>query len=203
MATGTVDQDTTQAAIMDATYRALCDHGYADLTIQKIADEFAKSKSLLYYHYDTKDEILIALLEYLLDQFTVEDAIDPTDDPETQLQSFVDNLMPGSVSSEEREFQTALLELRSQALSSEAYREQFTRADDFLRETVARILENGIDDGAFRDVAVDEFAESIVTTINGAMLQRATTNSEATVPRTRDELQTRIQSVLLESEQSG
>lgn len=81
MVAGTADQDATQEAIMDATYQALCKHGYTDLTIQKIADEFGKSKSLLYYHHDTKDEILIVLLEYLLNQFTVEDTIDPTDDP--------------------------------------------------------------------------------------------------------------------------
>ena len=38
----------TQTAIMDATYRALCEHGYSNLTIDKIDAEFEKSKSLLY-----------------------------------------------------------------------------------------------------------------------------------------------------------
>ena len=37
----------TRAAIMEATFEALSKHGYADLTIQTIADEFEKSKSLL------------------------------------------------------------------------------------------------------------------------------------------------------------
>ncbi|PSP70021.1 TetR/AcrR family transcriptional regulator, partial [Halobacteriales archaeon QH_9_66_26] len=80
MSGDTASRDDTQAAIMDATYRALCEHGYADLTIQTIADEFDKSKSLLYYHYDTKDEILIGLLDYLLGQFTIRVAIDPPDE---------------------------------------------------------------------------------------------------------------------------
>jgi hypothetical protein len=43
----------------------------------------------------------------------------------------------------------------------------------------------------------------MVTTVNGAMLQRATTNSETTVTRTRGELKTRIQSALTEGERSG
>lgn len=106
--------------------------------------------------------------------------------------------MPESIDDEEWEFQTALLELRSQALSSEEYREQFTRADDLLRETVTRILENGIDDGTFRDIAVGEFAESMVTTVNGAMLQRTTTSNETAVTRARGELKTRIRSELTE-----
>ena len=40
--------------IMEATYEALCKHGYAELSIEKIADEFDKGKSLIYYHYDDK-----------------------------------------------------------------------------------------------------------------------------------------------------
>jgi AcrR family transcriptional regulator len=35
--------DDTCEAIMSATYRALCAHGYADLTMQDIADETDKS----------------------------------------------------------------------------------------------------------------------------------------------------------------
>lgn len=197
MDSGETDQHDTQEAIMDATYRALCRYGYADLTIQAIADEFEKSKSLLYYHYDTKDELLLAFLEYLLDQFTVEDAIDLENDPETQLQSVIDGLLSESVDEEHREFQTALLELRSQAPVDEAYREQFTRADQLLRDTVAGILERGISNGAFQDVDVEQSSELLVSVINGARLQRSTTNSDDTVSKIREGVEKHIRSQLL------
>ncbi|MEF8774483.1 MAG: helix-turn-helix domain-containing protein, partial [Halobacteriales archaeon] len=54
------DAEDTDEALMAATYRALCEHGYADLTIQQIGAEFEKSTSLLYHHYDGKDELLVA-----------------------------------------------------------------------------------------------------------------------------------------------
>jgi len=209
--------DDTQAAIMNATYRALCEHGYADLTIQTIADEFDKSKSLLYYHYDTKDEILIGLLDYLLGQFTVRVAIDPpdegaglsqprrpddpsfvidpTDDPPAQLRSFIDELLPASIDEDGREFQVALLELRSQALSNEAYREQFGRADRLIQDTLADVLRSGVEDGSFRDVDVERTVEHLVSTINGAMLQRATTDDDVT--KTREALLAFVDSHLL------
>jgi AcrR family transcriptional regulator len=57
----------TREAIMQATYRALRAHGYARLTIQRIGDEFPKSKSLLYHHYDGKDDLLLEFLSYMLD----------------------------------------------------------------------------------------------------------------------------------------
>lgn len=39
----------THERLMQATYAALCEHGYADLTLRKIAAEFEKSRGLLYY----------------------------------------------------------------------------------------------------------------------------------------------------------
>ena len=185
MTTDTADQTGTQAAIMDATYRALCKHGYADLTIQTIADEFEKSKSLLYYHYDTKDEILIAFLENMLDQFAVEDAVDISESPDEQLHAFVDTLLPESPDEDQREFHVALLELRSRALSKDAYREQFTRADRLIHDTLSDILTAGVEAGIYQDVDVGRTAELLILTINGAMLQQATTNDD-TIEEARD-----------------
>ena len=189
-------QTDTQAAIMEATYRALCDHGYADLTIQAIADEFAKSKSLLYYHYDTKDEILVAFLSYMLDQFPVEDAVDPADSPDDQLWSLIDNAVPPSPDAEQRAFRVALFELRSQALSNEAYREQFTRADRFMKETLTDVLVAGIDDGTFRDVDVEPTVELLATILDGGMLRRTTITGDNT-PEIREALAQYVETQLL------
>ena len=70
----------TREEIMRATYLALCEHGYASLTIQRISDEFPKSKSLIYHHYDGKDDLLIDFLEFVLERFektvSFEDAVE-------------------------------------------------------------------------------------------------------------------------------
>ena len=42
----------TPEGVTEATCRALCEHGYADLTMQDIADESNKSTAALHYHYD-------------------------------------------------------------------------------------------------------------------------------------------------------
>ena len=180
MSSDTTSQLDTQAEIMEATYRALCEHGYADLTIQAIADEFPKSKSLLYYHYDTKDEILIAFLGYMLDEFTIEDTINTEDSPDEQLWTLIDELLPASLDDEQRESQVALFELRSRALSDTAYSDQFARADHLIYETLETVLTAGVDDGTFRDVDVEMTVELLVSNINGAMLRRATTTEDLT-----------------------
>ena len=61
--------EETREAVMAATHRALCTHGFADLTTQRIADEWGKSKAALHYHYDTKEELLRTFLDHLLAKF--------------------------------------------------------------------------------------------------------------------------------------
>ncbi|ELZ53713.1 MULTISPECIES: TetR/AcrR family transcriptional regulator [Halorubrum] len=71
----------TRQAILGAAFRALCEHGYANVTIKRIGDEFDKSQSLVYHHYDGKDDLLLDLLEYLLDQFEASIADGSATDP--------------------------------------------------------------------------------------------------------------------------
>lgn len=85
----------TGEAIMEATYRALCKHGYVNLTMQAIADEFEKTKAVLYYHYDTKDDLLVAFLDYLLDRFTEQLDIDNVVHPNDRLEALIDELLLG------------------------------------------------------------------------------------------------------------
>lgn len=115
-ATGDADTETDdplKAEIMRATYRALIEQGYSDLTIQGIADEFPKSKSLLYYHYDGKDDLIASFLGFATDRFRREIEVE-IDDPEAQLRALVDQLVPESLDEGEYRVQVALLELRSE-----------------------------------------------------------------------------------------
>lgn len=193
----TGDPEETHAAIMHATYRALCEHGYADLTIQRIADEFPKSKSLLYHHYDSKDELLVDFLGFLLDHFKTDVPSDDPADGHAHLQALLDHALPESLDEERAEFASAMTELRAQAPHDEAYRDQFTRTDRFFRDCIAAIIREGIDQGVFRAVDPDRTAGFIATTIHGARAQRVTTDDAEPIAATRRELTEYIRARLL------
>jgi AcrR family transcriptional regulator len=160
--------------IMTATYRALCTHGYADLTMQDIADESSKSKAALHYHYDSKHDLLCAFLEYLYDRF-VERTSDPAGaDPAAQLRSLVQTVLDKPEDDREA-FETAVLEIRAQAPYEPGFRERLTRFDDYLAGEFERLLEAGIDDGVV-DPTVDpaDTATFLVTMLTGAATERVT-----------------------------
>ena len=54
--------DDRQAAILDALTRLAAVHGFANVTMDDLADEVGISKATLYQHFKSKDEMLAALL---------------------------------------------------------------------------------------------------------------------------------------------
>ncbi|MWV63984.1 TetR family transcriptional regulator [Halorubrum sp. JWXQ-INN 858] len=168
------DEPSTAEEIMDGVYRALCAHGYAGLTMQDIADECSKSKSLLHYHYDTKEDLLVAFLDHVISDFEGRVAERADRPPTERLVEFVCWFVFERDESERESFHIALLELRSQGPFNDRIREQLARSDRLLRGTVSEVLVEGIDSGVFRDVDVEETAALLVATLDGARTRQIT-----------------------------
>ncbi|TKX75872.1 TetR/AcrR family transcriptional regulator [Halorubrum sp. GN11_10-6_MGM] len=168
------DSPSAAAEIMDGVYSALRAHGYADLTMQDIADECSKSKSLLHYHYDTKEGLLVAFMEYIVSDSEERIAARADDPPVERLVQFIGWFVFAPDETDLEAFHIALQELRTQGPFNERIREQLARSDRLLRGTVADILADGIEAGVFREVDVEETAAMIVATLDGARTRQIT-----------------------------
>jgi AcrR family transcriptional regulator len=160
--------DDPRADIMRATYRALCAHGYADLTMQDIADEAPVSKAALHYHYDSKRDLLAAFQAFIADRFLcrIRDADDPAADPRDRLAAVLDAaLSPPSSDDELRDIQRALLELKAQAPYKSRLRDHVERTDRAFRDIVADILADGVETGAFDATLDPEATAAFVATV--------------------------------------
>jgi AcrR family transcriptional regulator len=194
---GVGDDVDVQAAIRDATYRALCRHGYHETTIQHIADEFEKSKSLLYYHYENKHELLTDFLRHQLDELAERMTVAGTD-PYDDLLTLVDRIVPVPMDDEATRFRRVLLEIRAAAPHDESHRELVRRSDTIIRSAFADVIRRGVTAGRF-DPAVDpeEAAEFVHTTLLGTMIRGVSLDDPETVARTRETLVTYLDRYLL------
>ncbi|MFP4590977.1 MAG: TetR/AcrR family transcriptional regulator [Halobacteriales archaeon] len=167
----------TKEAIMAATYRAVCTHGFADVTMQDIADEFDKSKSLLHYHFDTKEDLLLAFLHHLVDEFEANLAslLERPIPPEDRLREYLEWFAVEPEEAERTSLHLALLELRSQAQRNPRFREPFRRSDRLGRAAFADILEEGQGTGRFdAEVDVEALARLCYATMDGARARQLT-----------------------------
>lgn len=177
----------TEQEIMEATYRAVCNNGYANLTMQAIADEFDKTKGVLHYHYDTKQELLVAFLEYLLDGFYEgldEELPDGELSPQARLEALIEMLLFGrdhdraAGGFDHWGLTQVMLEIRTAAPHEPTFQDQLTRNFDAIEALMAEIIADGIESGAFRPVDPERTATMVLSLINGARIYQVTLNRE-------------------------
>jgi len=161
------DRTEAQEQIMQATYRALSSHGYADLTIKHIAEEYGKSTAAVHYHYDTKEDLLAAFLDYVLDWFVSSVHEVETTDPEDRLDLLLDRLL-AEPDDQLLGFMTAMLEMRGQAPYVESFADRFQQNDEYTRYLLSTVIVDGIDEGVFADVDADDVADGLMTIVDGA-----------------------------------
>ncbi|WP_313693263.1 TetR/AcrR family transcriptional regulator [Halorarum halobium] len=161
--------DEPATEILRATYRALCTHGYANLTLQDIAAESELSKASIHYHYESKDELFAAFLEYLYERHTDHfESIDGDSAPE-RLRSLLSLLLTEEGDAPVTEFGTAMLEVKAQAPYDDAIRARLEEFDELLFGHLRDILADGVESGAFDDrVEPVRDAELLTATITGA-----------------------------------
>jgi TetR/AcrR family transcriptional regulator, fatty acid metabolism regulator protein len=84
-----------QSEIIDAAGKILTSSGVSGLTIKNLAREMGFSESAIYRHFSSKEEIIIAMLDYLSGTMNerLQSANHSEDDPETKFKLVFRNLV--------------------------------------------------------------------------------------------------------------
>ncbi|MCU4743784.1 TetR family transcriptional regulator [Halobacteria archaeon AArc-m2/3/4] len=179
-------EPSVREAILTATYEALCEHGYTDLTAQAIADRTDKSKSHIFYHYDSVEDLVVDFIDFLLERFDEHAEEMRSRPPAERLAAFVDWFLYGPDDEEQVAFHTALLELRAQAPYNDRYREQLRKSDDYLRKTLEEILRAGQESGDFQDHDETKTAALLIAAFDGARVRQLTLARDEYLTEVRD-----------------
>jgi AcrR family transcriptional regulator len=177
----------TYEELMAAGYTALVRHGYADLSMRKIAAESEKSHSLLQHYYGDRDGVVRAVLSYLVDQY-VEDVTGDraAEDPVERLRGDVERSLLGPEGEDDDRFwafQTALFELRLAARETPALREQFERGEERITDRFAATVRAGVDAGVFRAVDAERVALVLRDLVDAARFRRVVMDETAAPDR--------------------
>ncbi|RZH67858.1 TetR/AcrR family transcriptional regulator [Natrinema altunense] len=172
--------DDTATEILEATYRALCRHGYADLTLKDIADEADRSKAAIHYYYDSKENLFIEFLDFLYERYTAQLPAVDGGTPREQLDTFLETALTDEEVAPAQEFQTALLEVTAQAPYNDAIRMRLTNFDDIFFERAREIIAAGVETGEFNEAVEPAVAaEFLMAAITGARTRRVASNHSA------------------------
>jgi AcrR family transcriptional regulator len=80
----------TRQRLLDVAVALISRHGFAGTSLQMIADDLGFTKAAIYYHFRSRDQLLIALMEPLLRQIRyVVEAAESQSTPRTQMDAMV------------------------------------------------------------------------------------------------------------------
>ncbi|ELZ95933.1 transcription regulator [Haloferax mucosum ATCC BAA-1512] len=156
---------TPNEEIMRATYRALRKEGYTNLTIKQIAEEYGKSTAAVHYYYETKDDLLVAFLNYLIELYVDEINQIETTDPRERLELLLDELL--CKPKDHLHLLGALLAMRSQTPHNQAFRERFKQNDEYIQYTLKAAINHGIDEGVFEERDPSHTTHALMSIIDG------------------------------------
>ena len=171
---GSVEAQDTREVIMEATFRALREHGYTDLRVRDIGAEMELSRQVIHYHFDGKYDLLSSFLEYVIDQYEGSIEVDEETGPREELDMRIDRCLFGPELEEFSHWDRMQVyhELYASAQHDEAHRELFTEHYDRLKQGIVDVIERGIDSGAFREVDADLMGQHLTDTIHVARERR-------------------------------
>jgi AcrR family transcriptional regulator len=164
------DGTDTETAIMEATSRALREHGYAGVSMAKIAAEFDGSQSLLHYHFGTKDELIAAQVRFGRERYE-EWAETLPGDPEKRLDALLTSVVDAEFAGGDTAMMAAIVEMYGRAPDDETLRAELRAYDETFRRLIRETIEDGQADGTFREIDAEAVTWLVFAVHESAVLR--------------------------------
>jgi TetR/AcrR family transcriptional regulator, fatty acid metabolism regulator protein len=157
--------------VIRATYRAFIDKGATEVTLQDIADYAGCSKGVLAYHFHSKEEVYVALLEWLIGEIgkQVERNVGAASGAEAKMLALVNTVFLSA--RENRRFFLVYLDFMAQGLRHASFRSTNIAFYEMCRRVGAEIIEQGIAEGIYRPVDLEEAGTVLRAIFDGLAIQ--------------------------------
>ncbi|MFC7073353.1 TetR/AcrR family transcriptional regulator [Halovenus rubra] len=154
--------------ILETAVSILVTEGYESLTIQRLAEELDMTGAGVYYHFESKDELLVAIVDYLKEELTTE-LSSVEGPPDERLATMVQEMFAAAEAVQQME----MLPPSSQLLLST------TDSNEMLRQSLLELTEacvgqftetirEGVESGVFETEHPEQTARLLLAIIDGA-----------------------------------
>lgn len=161
-------QEVRKGQLIRATFQAVSDKGFADVTLEDIAVQAGVSKGVLLYYFRSKEDLFLAAFKHsiLALRDRLRQNLSAAPDPVEKIRALVRTTFVSAKAN--RKFYQAYLDLLSMGTRQEAFKQLNARFYENCLAMDAEILEEGVRLGLFRPNADAAIVRAIV---DGLMLQ--------------------------------
>ncbi len=163
--------DRRRHELIRAGYAEILEKGVQALTIDSVVARAGSSKGGALYYFPTKDDLLFAILEWLLGEVnrTLDEVAETNSSPRARLAAELEVLFHSAEVN--RNFYLVLFDFVPMGARAERFRSLFAAFFERCRERDQEIVEDGIRQRIFRRVRPEDAAATIRALVDGYCLQ--------------------------------
>jgi AcrR family transcriptional regulator len=163
--------DRRREALVKAGYAEVLDKGIQGTTIDSVVERAGSSKGGALYYFPTKEDLLLGVLEWLLEQVdrTLDEVADNPSSPRARLASELELLFHSAEVN--RNFYLVLFDFVPLGARGDRFRSLFESFFERCRRRDMAIVEEGIRQRVFRRVRLEDAATTIRALVDGYCLQ--------------------------------
>ena len=156
--------------ILEAATKVFTQHGFVDARMDDIVSESGLSKGALYWYFDSKDAIIVSILDRVFDWEAAHwhEVLDREESAQKKLEAFVETSLKDLNKMEP--LMPIFFDFWSLSVRNKTINKAIKRYYQSFIEMVEPIIELGIEQGEFRPVNVRETALAIGALFEGTIL---------------------------------
>lgn len=167
----TSDRSLREIEIIRSAYRTMARRGSHRMSLQDVADEAGVSKALLFYHFGTKDALLLAAMKWAVERTAerIRAQLESGGSPHDQMSALIDAIFVEPEAN--REFYLFYLDLIEHAGRAPSFVGLSTMLNEIINGLYGEVIANGARDGVFDVPDIDVAARHMRALIEGTFLQ--------------------------------
>lgn len=165
------DRSAREIEIIRSAYRVMARRGSHRLSLQDIADEAGVSKGLLLYHFRTKDNLLLATMEWALHRTAerIRERLEEAGNAREAVAALIGAVFVGPRPN--RDFYLFYLDLVEHLARVPAFGTLSKMLEDSINGLYAEVIESGVEQGVFVVDDVQLAARHMRALIEGTFFQ--------------------------------
>ncbi len=161
-------REARQKQLIEATIAALSRHGYAKLTLNHVASIAGLSPGIVNFHFRSKEQLLAATLEYLVEEYEVfwtQALAAAGDSAVAKLEAMIEADFHPTINSLEKV--TVWYAFWAEAQANPGYRERISRQEARYFEDIRALFQRLIEEGGYRGISADAVSYGITAMMDG------------------------------------
>ncbi|MBL8151046.1 MAG: TetR family transcriptional regulator C-terminal domain-containing protein [Blastocatellia bacterium] len=157
--------------LLQAAYQEVAERGFAQVTLEKIAERAKVSKGITIYYFESKETLLRELFQMLVKELLdkMKAKIILTEDPIERLNAIIDTFF--SCANQSRAFYATYLDLASFAVRNESFKPISAAFYHGCSSIEREVISYGIEKGIFSVADIDRAIVTFQALLDGLMLR--------------------------------